>query len=124
IDLMPLNRTRVARRDLVLIAASAADSLATGEITGVVTGQGRAPVRDAVVSVPGLPDVRTAENGRFTLRGIPAGSTELDVRAIGMSPFSASVEVVAHDTKVLEVQLERLVVLDTVQVKTNKVRAQ
>jgi hypothetical protein len=123
-DLAPLTVNRVTRRDLQLGRLSDLDSTKRGDVVGVVTGENRDPVPDARVSVAGLPEVRTDAKGRFTLRGLPAGTNQVEVKALGMSSTTAAVDVLPDDAKLVEIQLAKVTVLDSVVVKGNKVREQ
>jgi Carboxypeptidase regulatory-like domain len=113
VDLMPLDRTRIQRRDLML-----GDSTSRGTIAGIVTGQAGKPQRDALVVSDAAPETRTDANGRFLLREIPVGTQQIEVRAIGLAPVVATVDVVANDTAHVDVQLVKVVTLDTVRTKT------
>ena len=125
IDLMPLNASRVARIDLTLARVSAnPDTVDAGEIAGVVTGEDRQPIRNALIVTSVVADVRTGDDGHFIVRGVPAGMRQIEVRAIGMGAVTASVDVVAHETKVVEVQLAKVTVLDSVRVVANGIRQQ
>ncbi|MBI3890487.1 MAG: carboxypeptidase regulatory-like domain-containing protein [Candidatus Wallbacteria bacterium] len=69
----------------------------TGDLTGLVldstTG---APLGSAVLSVPGKNVTTfTDSGGRFTVRGLNAGQSTVEVRALGHAPFSALVPIPA-----------------------------
>ena len=109
-----LDKSRVLRRDLMLGKVSAT---ARGTITGMVTGQAGKPLRDALVVSDVAPEARTDADGHFVLRDVPAGTQQIEVRAIGLAPVVATVDVIAHDTANVVVQLTKVVTLDTVRTK-------
>jgi len=82
IDLMPLDHERIARRDLVLGRSSASDASARGAIAGTVTGVGGKPLANALVIAEAVPETRTTADGHFMIRGVPAGTRQIEVRAI------------------------------------------
>jgi hypothetical protein len=115
VDVLPLNRTRIARRDL-LLASSASDSTARGTIVGTVTGYGDKPLSDAQVIAEGVPDSRTDRGGEFIIRNVPIGTQQIEVRAIGLQPVFQQVDVTAGDTAHVSVRLGKVNVLDSVRV--------
>jgi TonB-dependent starch-binding outer membrane protein SusC len=69
---------------LVLTFVVSAEASAQRRVTGRVTGSNGEPVSAASVSVQGTTlGAYTAEDGRYTLIGVPAGSQVLVVRRIG-----------------------------------------
>lgn len=95
------------------LAASAVVAFAqTGTLAGRVTTQaGDQPVADARVGLAGT-TVVTATNadGRFTLRGVPAGSHVVRVLRVGFQEQRQTVTVAAGETQTLNVALARAVV--------------
>lgn len=83
-------------------------AIAQGTIIGRVHDGRGAPVRDARISV--LTSDRNAgtdSEGRFVIRAVPAGAHRLVVTALGFAPDRRTLAVVAHDTTVVEIGLER-----------------
>ncbi len=132
-----------ARRTTMVVAAasavasdSVADSLAATEIevvrgtaridgiTRVFTrGAGDQPLANARVTVWGNGlDVRSASDGRFALSGLPTGSYLLETTAIGYQPSREIVALRADASLTVSTRLERLLVLDTVQVRAQRRR--
>jgi hypothetical protein len=62
------------------------------------------------------PEVRTGASGRFTIPGVPAGTRQVEVLAIGMLPVVAAVDVVADSTTALAAELRKVTTLDVVRV--------
>lgn len=93
----------------------------TGRVAGRVQQPSGQPLDGALVAVWGAGrEVRTGDDGRYDLTGLPLGSYTLDVRAIGFEPYRATVEVRPGDGVPVSVRLERLAVLDTVQVRARR----
>ncbi|HQR18250.1 MAG TPA: TonB-dependent receptor, partial [Gemmatimonadales bacterium] len=69
-----------------------------GTVRGVVVDSGGAPIQGATVSVDGTGLVATTQaEGRYELRGVPAGPHTLRARRIGYSPLAVKVTVAASD---------------------------
>jgi hypothetical protein len=115
IDLTASN-DRVRRQDLMLAGMSPADSTLRGAIGGVVTdGEGN-PVPGARVILDDATEARSDADGRFTLRGTPTGSRQLDVAAIGMTPVSSIIDVIAGDTAFYTATLRRVSNLEAMNI--------
>jgi carboxypeptidase family protein len=124
VELQPL-KLRVARRDFLLAPAAlaAGDSLsARGTVVGSLTGDGGRAVSGAIVNIEGLPEVRSDENGRFVLRDVPAGTRQIEVRAIGATPLVTIVDVTPLDTTTVALSLSKVVTLEEVTVKARRFR--
>jgi TonB-dependent receptor len=93
---------------LQIAQAGAASAIAaTGQITGTVSDAvGGAFLNGAEVRIRGL-DVVAATNseGRYTLRGVPAGNYTLDVSFFGRPAQEAAVTVTANAVSVLDLAL-------------------
>ncbi len=69
-----------------------------GTVRGIVVDSGGAPIQGASVSVDGTGLVATTQaEGRYELRGVPAGTITLRVRRIGFTPLAVKVTVTATD---------------------------
>ena len=114
---LPAREVRVQRRDL-LIGALPDDSTtaARGMIVGVVTDSSGGPILDARVVADGMPELRTDSAGRFAIRGVPVGSRQVEVLAIGRKPVSTVVDVTPNDTARVIASMRRITTLDVVRV--------
>ncbi len=83
-------------------AADAGSAASTGQITGVVTDASGSFVAGATVRIEGSSVVEsTTAQGRFTLRGAPAGQQKITVRYFGGADVTQTITVVAgQDTEV------------------------
>lgn len=97
------------------VAVKRGDGLLRGRLTGA-TG---APLADArvVVRDAGL-EARTDAAGRFALANLPAGTWNLDVRAVGHDPLTRPVDVLQNDSSTVTYTMSRFVALDTVRIRS------
>jgi len=117
-------------RQIILIAVAAVvpalafGQQAAGTLTGVVREQGSGqPIPNARVSVVGTGIIGTSrDDGTYTLRGVPAGSVEVRVLALGHSAGKLAVTVPAGGAAKLDftlaavaIQLEQVVTTATGQ---------
>ena len=112
------NGSRVRRRDLFIgpIAFDTATVLPTGTISGFVTDTAGRPVANARVIADGAPELRSGDDGRFVVRGVPVGSRQLEVLAIGMSPVLTVADVTTTDTVVVVASMRKITTLDVIRV--------
>jgi iron complex outermembrane receptor protein len=90
------------------ITAPAVLAAQSGTVRGLVTDSTGAAVVGANVSVDGTTlRATTGISGRYTVRGVPAGSRVLRIRAIGFTPDERQVEVPPGDVVELDVVLTR-----------------
>lgn len=120
IDLPPLT-TRVQRQDLLLGSVADVDSSRRGTIRGLVTDASGQPVPDARIVMDQLPAIRSDADGQFTLRGVPAGTRQIEVFAIGAIPLLEIADVTPNATTTIGVTLRLVPLLDAV--RTNAPRA-
>jgi hypothetical protein len=106
---------RVQRRDFLVLATDST-TVARGNITGLVTDTAGRPFADARVVMDEAPEIRTGADGRFTLTGVPAGTRQVEILAIGMSPVVTAVDVTPNETAVFAAALRRITTLDVVRV--------
>jgi hypothetical protein len=91
---------------------AASDGSSTPAGTSVLTGrvmraEGGGPLAGAQVTVLGSREITvTNDSGEFTLRGLPAGSRTLAVRAIGWRPEIAAVDLAARAPQHVVVPLQ------------------
>ena len=74
-----------------LLLVSTVAPAQTGRITGTVTGAGALPVVGAhvLLATAGL-SAESGDNGKFTIRSVPAGTHDLKVYALGYRPLSVA----------------------------------
>lgn len=96
--------TRVYRRDLV-IGPPSTDSAHLALITGLVTGPDGEPVVDARIVVNDELEVRSAFDGSFTMRHVPAGTQQVAVFAIGMKPETRAIDLAPGDTHTVAIRM-------------------
>ena len=122
----------VAVRQLSLSAtasramAAAADTTpltGTAAVMGVVRGVGGLPLGDAQVRVLGARGTAVSDaRGRFSLGDLPSGTQVLEVRRIGYLLAQQSVELRGGRSVAQDVQLRRIVTLDSVRVLAQRSR--
>ncbi len=94
-----------------------------GVIRSVARGNSTQPLANARITVWGSGlEVRSAAKGRFALSGLPTGSYILETVAIGYQPVREVVELRPDTTVTVETCLDRLAMLDTVQVRAMRRR--
>ncbi|MEO8621787.1 MAG: carboxypeptidase regulatory-like domain-containing protein [bacterium] len=108
---VPLREHQVYRRDLQIGVASSPGTARKGMIAGILTDRSGTPFAYARVSVGDLPETRSGEDGRFTIRDVPIGTRQVDVRFVGMEPVTTVVEVDADDTSTVHLELTRITTL-------------
>lgn len=99
-----------------------------GSVRGVARastgGAGNQPLANARVTVWGSGlEVRSASDGGFALSGLPTGSYILETVAIGYQPSREVIELRPDEAVTVNTRLERLLTLDTVQVRALRRRA-
>jgi TonB-linked SusC/RagA family outer membrane protein len=109
---------------LTLLTGAASGLAAQGTITGRVTSQvGGAPLGESrVIIINTTLSTKTAENGTFTLRNVPAGTAQLQVLRVGYQSQKKSAVVTAGGTTTIDfamvvavAQLEEVVTTATGQ---------
>jgi len=114
IDLPPLS-VRVERRDLTVGRIAPTDSSARGTIAGVVTDPSGQPIADARIVMDQLPAIRSDDDGRFTLRGVPTGTRQIEIFAIGSVPLLEIADVAPGATATIPATLHPMVTLAPVR---------
>lgn len=108
---MPAATTRLRRRDLSIGAQAPSLGALTGTIAGTVFDADGHPVGGARVRVDDLAEVRTDDEGRFSLRGVGPGTRQLEVIALGAMPALSVADVTPGDTSLVAVHLQKFVTL-------------
>lgn len=93
---------------LAVVLAPTASAQSGDRITGTVTSAGETsnPISGAIVSVLGTNRrAITDVSGRFTITDVPAGTQQVQARAIGYTSVTTSVNIVAGQTAELNIQL-------------------
>ncbi len=117
--------SRPASDSATAAANEASDAPLSGSavLSGLVRGAGGAPAAGAEVRVWGTVAVgRTDESGRYSLSALPAGTQMLEVRQIGYAVGERSVELRDGATATGDVQLSRIVTLDSMRVVAMRTR--
>ncbi|MDH4348512.1 MAG: TonB-dependent receptor, partial [Gemmatimonadota bacterium] len=92
----------------ILVASAGALSAQSGIVQGKVTDSAGGVVAGATVSAGGTSlQATTSSRGLFTLRGIPAGTRVIRIRAIGFSPAEAEVTIAGGDVVTQDFVLAR-----------------
>jgi hypothetical protein len=107
---------RVHRRDLTIGAVSDSGARQVGVVSGLVADSSGRPIPDARIIADGAPELRSAANGRFVVTGVPVGTRQVEVLAIGMSPVITAVDVGPADTASILATMRRITTLDVVRV--------
>ena len=107
---MTLGRWKVAIAGAALALTSLGGRLAAqgGTITGHITArEGNAPLGDArVIVIGGSQAATSGQDGRYTIRGIPVGSIQLQVLRVGYRSVKRTVEVTAGGTTTSDFALD------------------
>ena len=105
------------------VAAPEAFLTGTAALSGTVRGTGGLPVTGAQVRVSDAePATRTDMVGHFTLANLPAGTQRLEVRRLGYLASDQPVSLRNGRTEVLDVQLVRVVSLDSVRIVAQRLK--
>ncbi|HEX7977322.1 MAG TPA: carboxypeptidase-like regulatory domain-containing protein [Gemmatimonadaceae bacterium] len=102
-------------------SAAGAPLSGTAMLTGIVRGPGGVPVPSAEVKMRGTAAATlTDSSGAFSLKELPAGTQELEVRRVGYAVAETSVELRSGATTTANVRLQRIVSLDSVRVVASR----
>lgn len=93
---------------------------ASGTVSGVVTDARGMPIANAVIGVDTLIEVRSNDEGRFTVRNVPIGTRQAAVVSIGMQPQTLTFNVTPGDTTHVTVPMSVVQLLDAVRVRANR----
>jgi len=116
---LPLRPQRLQRVDLLLASATVGVSptvVVHGTIRYRASG---APVAGVRVLTATVPEARTSDDGGYVLPGVPLGTRQLDVLAVGATPVRQILDVTPADTAALSIQLERVTTLTDVNVRAS-----
>jgi hypothetical protein len=117
------SRAIVAGADSASSDTVAAPLTGTASVAGVVRGVGGLPLGEAQVRVLGARGTSISDaRGRFSLSDLPAGTQVLEVRRIGYLLAQQPVELRSGRTVSQDVQLRRIVTLDSIRVLAQRSR--
>jgi hypothetical protein len=120
---IPPTALQIRRRDLLLGVSGEADSTQRGTISGQLVGPDGGAFLNARIVLDDSSEVRSGPDGRFTMRNVRAGTRQVEVFSIGITPVVSAVDVLPGETSMLAFQLRRVTTLDVVQVTgTNRGR--
>ncbi len=105
---------------LALTASLASAQTRTGTVTGrVLEAAGSTPVANATITVAGT-TIRalSGEDGRYTLRDVPAGNATVRAVRLGYAEFSRQVVITAGQATALDVTLDKVALNLTAVVTT------
>jgi hypothetical protein len=125
-----LSLSAPASRPIFAPADSASDSTVTlppltgtASVSGVVRGVGGLPLGEAQVRVVGARGTAVSDaRGRFSLGDLPSGTQVLEVRRIGYLLAQQPVELRSGRTVTQDIQLRRIVTLDSIRVLAQRSR--
>jgi hypothetical protein len=100
-----------------LVAPPPPRATARATLVGIVRGVGGQPLVAAGLRIDGAPSTAVSDaSGRYSLSNLPAGTQMLVVRHIGYEPASIAVELRPGRAMQRDVQLARVVSLDSIRV--------
>ena len=106
----------IQRRDLTIGVVGDSAAVQVGAISGAVSDTSGRPVPSARILADGVREIRAGEDGRFLVTGVPIGTRQVEVLAIGMSPVIAVVDVSAGDTAAVAARMRKITTLDVIRV--------
>lgn len=110
---LPVSSERIRRQDF-LLGESNGKKVAKGTVRGVVRYKDSGlPVIGARVLASGGPETRATAKGEFVLNDVPVGTRQIEVLAVGVTPYSMIIDVEENPTKSVSVALERVTTLAT-----------
>lgn len=117
---LPSTTARVQRRDLIVGATRANDAAETGTVTGTALEPSGQPVADARVMIESLPEVRTGDDGTFTVPFVPAGTRQIRVLHMGVATVVVPVDVTPGATSNLNVTMRRIATLAPIETRAER----
>lgn len=126
----PTRRLDTAIVTLKDSAETAVDTVVTPYLVGAgrVDGQARRPggaLAGAMVTLWGTGrEVRTRDDGTFTLAGMPLGTHTLEMRAIGFEPARRTVDILPGAVATASFEMAKVTTLDTMRIKAWAMRDQ
>jgi hypothetical protein len=125
VALRHLSLSTSASRPMAVASDTSATAPLTGtaSVAGVIRGVGGLPVGEAQVRVLGARGTAVSDaRGRFSLGDLPSGTQVLEVRRIGYLLAQQQVELRGGRNVLQDVQLRRIVTLDSVRVLAQRSR--
>ena len=85
-------------------------------LTGIAQDEGGKPLAGVRVILDNDREVRSESDGRFTLRDAPVGSRQLDFAAVGRTPISTIVDIMADEPAFVSASLRTVTNLEAMRV--------
>ena len=117
---LPALTGRVQRRDLVLGAVLTNDASETGTVGGAAIDPSGQPLADARVIIDSLPEVRTGDDGTFTVPRVPTGTRQLRVLSVGSAITVVPVDVTPGGTANVIVTVPKIVGLAPLETRAER----
>lgn len=112
---LPSGQDRVRWRPLTVGMLVSLDSAQVGTVDGVVM-RGAAPFAGARVIVDEQPEVRTDDQGKFTVYNVPGGTRGIQVLGVGADAATRTVDVTVNSRTSVVINLERMTTLAAARV--------
>ena len=118
---LPAIMGRVQRRDLLLGSSARAGNLSeSGTVSGSVIDPSGQPLADVRVMVDSLPEVRTGDDGSFTVGRVPAGTRQVRVLSVGSSASAVPVDVTPGAIAIVIVPMPKITSLAPVESRAER----
>lgn len=117
---LPVLTTRVQRHDLTLGAGAQQSARDLATVTGIVTDPASIPIGGARVIVDSLPEVRTHEDGSFTVQSVPTGTRRVEVLAVGAAPVDLAVDALPGQVTTIAVTARSATMLAPVETRADR----
>lgn len=119
----PTSARTIASADSTLADSLTRKLTGNATVSGIVRSSTGQPLPEVTVSVvDAAPSTRTDEQGHFTLAGLPAGTQQLEGRRLGYLVGMARVSLRDRATVTQNLELSRIVALDSVRIVAQRTR--
>jgi protocatechuate 3,4-dioxygenase beta subunit len=117
---LPALSTRVQRHNLLLGSARAESTTESGTVAGTVTAATGQPLADARVLIDTLPEVRTGDDGTFTVPHVSSGTRRVQILAVGAAPIDLAVDVMPGGVASIAVTARMIPTLAPVETRAER----